>query len=74
MMAIGTRLNCPVHGEYFIPLSNPASTCPTCLTQAALYRQIEMDGLEGIRPENHKLRVLVDTLCLAISRAQGGVE
>jgi len=26
------------------------------------------------RPENHKLRVLVDTLCLAISRAQGGVE
>jgi hypothetical protein len=67
MMAIGTRLNCPVHGEYFIPLSNPASTCPTCLTQAALYRQIEMDGLEGIRPENHELGDCLDeakrTIC-----------
>ena len=66
-MAIGTRLNCPVHGEYFIPLSNPASTCPTCLTQAALYRQIEMDGLEGIRPENHALGDCLDeakrTIC-----------
>ena len=26
------------------------------------------------RPENHKLRVIVDSLCTEISRAQGGIE
>ena len=26
------------------------------------------------RPENHKLRVIVDTLCAAITAAQGGGE
>ena len=25
------------------------------------------------RPENHKLRVIVDTICLEISKAQGGL-
>ena len=39
---------CPVHGDFQTPPER--STCPTCLTQAALYRQIEMDGVEGIRP------------------------
>jgi len=26
------------------------------------------------RPENHKLRVIVDTICLEISKAQGGID
>jgi len=41
------ELTCPVHGKYE---STKIQTCPTCLTQATLYRQIEMDGVEGIRP------------------------
>jgi hypothetical protein len=58
-------LTCPVHGEYEV--TPKQKTCPTCLTQAALYRQIEMDGLEGIRPENHELGDCLDeakrTIC-----------
>jgi len=42
---------CPVHGDFQTPPER--STCPTCLTQAALYRQIEMDGVEGITQEGY---------------------
>ena len=47
------RLRCPVHGEFRVTANNGESeTCPTCLTQAALYRQIEPDGVEGVRPKD----------------------
>ena len=45
-----TFAKCPVHGKYE---STKIETCPTCLTQAALYRQIEMDGVEGITREGY---------------------
>ena len=44
------ELTCPVHGEYEV--TPKQKTCPTCLTQAALYRQIEPDGVEGVRPKD----------------------
>ena len=58
------ELTCPVHGKYE---STKIQTCPTCLTQATLYRQIEMDGVEGIRPVDHTLGDCLDeakrTIC-----------
>ena len=47
-----TILTCPVHGEYEV--TSNQKPCPTCLTQAALYRQIEMDGVEGIKPAHEE--------------------
>lgn len=62
------RLRCPVHGEFHVTANNGESeTCPTCLVEAALYRQIEMDGVEGIRPAHHELGDCLDeakrTIC-----------
>jgi len=58
-------LTCPVHGEYEV--TPKQKTCPTCLTQAALYHQIEPDGVEGVRPVNHTLGDCLDeakrTIC-----------
>ena len=42
-------LTCPVHGEYEV--TSKQKTCPTCLTQAALYRQIEEEKADGVEPE-----------------------
>ena len=47
------RLTCPVHGIYE---THSAETCPTCLVEASLWRQYQMDGEAGVTPKKQGLK------------------